>query len=85
MRLIRRPETVTESTLADIFAFRLKGKALFCFDDKYWYLWNGEKWQTDKQKQMILHIVEFVQEIASPILILNCNFSAPDVKTGQNR
>ena len=85
MRLIRRPETVTESTLADIFAFRLKAKAVFCFDDKHWYLWNGEKWQTDKQKQMLLHIVEFVQEIASPILILNRNFSAPDVKTGQNR
>ena len=25
------------------------------------------------------------QEIVSPILILNHNFSAPDVKTGQNR
>ena len=25
------------------------------------------------------------QEIASPFLILNRNFSAPDVKTGQNR
>ena len=25
------------------------------------------------------------QEIALPILILNHNFSAPDVKTGQNR
>jgi len=85
MRLIRRPETVTESTLSDIFAFRLKGKAVFCFDNKHWYLWNGEKWQRDKQKQMLLHIVEFVQEIASPILILNCNFSAPDVKTRQNR
>ena len=43
MRLIRRPETVTESTLAEIFAFRLKAKAVFCFDDKHWYLWNGEK------------------------------------------
>ena len=32
-----------EPTPADIFAFRLKAKAVFCFDDKYWYLWNGEK------------------------------------------
>ena len=67
MRLIRRPDAVTESTLADIFAVRLKGEAVFCFDDKHWYLWNGEKWQTDKQKEMLLHIVEFVQEIALPI------------------
>ena len=61
MRLVRRPETVTESTLADIFAFQLKGEAVFCFDDKHWYLWNGEKCHTDKQKQMLLHIVEFVR------------------------
>ena len=61
MRLIRWPETVTESTLADTFAFRLKAKAVFCFDDKQWYLWNGEKCHADKQKQMLLHIVEFVQ------------------------
>jgi hypothetical protein len=43
MRLIRRPENVTESTLADIFAFRLKAKAVFRFDDKHWCLWDGEK------------------------------------------
>jgi len=84
-RLIRRPKTVTESTLADIFAFRLKAKAVFRFDDKHWYLWDGEKWQTDKQKQMLQHIVEFVQYIESPISIFKRNFSAPDVKTGQNR
>ena len=42
-RLIRRPKTVTESTLADIFAFRLTAKAVFRFDDKHWYLWDGEK------------------------------------------
>ncbi|MDA8648896.1 hypothetical protein N9M31_02685 [Alphaproteobacteria bacterium] len=52
---------MTESTLAEIFAFRLKAKAVFCFDDKHWYLWNGKKWHTDKQKQMLLHIVEFVR------------------------
>ena len=43
MRLIRRPETVTESTLADIFAFRLTAKAVFRFDDKHLYLWDGKK------------------------------------------
>ena len=52
---------MTESTLAEIFAFWLKAKAVFCFDDKHWYFWNGEKWHTDKQKQMLLHIVEFVR------------------------
>jgi hypothetical protein len=67
MRLIRWPEAVTESTLADIFVVRLKGTEVFCFDDKHWYLWNSEKWQRDKQKEMLLHIVEFVQEIALPI------------------
>ena len=76
---------MTESTLAEIFAFWLKAKAVFCFDDKHWYLWNGEKWHTDKQKQMFLHVVEFVQYIDSFISIFNRNFSAPDVKTGQNR
>ena len=64
MRLIRRPENVTEANLADIFAFQLKGKAVFCFDDKHWYLWNGERWQRDKQKQMLLRTAEFVREIA---------------------
>ena len=34
---------------------------------------------------MLQHIVEFVQYIDSPILIFKRNFSAPDVKTGQNR
>ena len=85
MLLIRRPETVTESTLADTFAFRLKAKAVFCFDDKHWYSWNGAKSHADKQTRMLLHIVEFVRENASPISIFNLNFSAPDVKTGQNR
>ena len=61
MRLIRRPENVTEANLADVFAMQLKGKAVFCFDDKHCYLWNGERWQKDKQKQMLLRTAEFVR------------------------
>ena len=75
MRLIRRPENVTEFTLVDIFAFQLRGKAVFCFDDKHWYLWNGERWQKDKQKQMLLRSAEFVRETAK--LAVDCD--GPDI------
>ena len=63
MRLIRRPENVTEANLADVFADQLKDKAVFCFEDKHWYLWNGERWQKDKQKQILLRAAEFVREV----------------------
>ena len=43
MRLIIRPENVTEANLADVFAVYLDGKALFCVEDKQWYLWNGQR------------------------------------------
>jgi len=75
MRLIRRPENVTEANLADAFAMQLKGKAVFCFDDKHWYLWNGERWQRDKQKQMLLRSAEFVREIAK----LAVDYDEPDI------
>ena len=75
MRLIRRPENVTEANLADVFAIQLKGKAVFCFDDKHWYLWNGERWQKDKQKQMLQRSAEFVREIAK--LAVDCD--EPDI------
>ena len=63
MRLIRRPENVTEANLADVFADQLKDKAVFCFEDKHWYLWNGERWQKDKQKQILLRASEFAREV----------------------
>ena len=50
---MRRPENVTEANLAKVFAVYLQGKALYCFDDKHWYLWNGQRWQKDKQNQII--------------------------------
>ena len=64
MRLISRPENVTEANLADVFAVYLEGKALFCFEDKQWYLWNGQRWHKDKQKRMLLRTAEFVREFA---------------------
>ena len=61
LRIIRRPENVTEANLAKVFAAYLRGKALYCFDDKHWYLWNGPRWQKDKQNQIILNAEAFVQ------------------------
>ena len=75
MRLIRRPENVTEANLADVFAIQVKGKAVFCFEDKHQYLWNGERWQKDKQKQMLLRTAEFVREVVK--LAVDCD--EPDV------
>ena len=54
LRIMRRPENVSEANLAQVFAVYLQGKALHCFDDKHWYLWNGQRWQKDKQNQIIL-------------------------------
>ena len=51
LRIMRRPENVTEANLAEVFAVYLQGKALYCFDDKHWYLWNGQRWQKDKQNR----------------------------------
>ena len=61
LRIMRRPENVTEANLAEVFAAYLHGKALYCFDDKHWYLWNGHRWQKDKQNQIILKTEAFVQ------------------------
>ena len=49
LRIIRRPENVTEANLAEVFAVYLQGNALYCFDDKHWYLWNGLRWRKDRQ------------------------------------
>ena len=61
LRIMRRPENVSEANLAQVFAVYLQGKALHCFDDKHWYLWNGQMWQRDKQNQIILNAEAFVQ------------------------
>ena len=61
LEAISRPEHVSEANLAAIYASQLRDKARYCFDNKHWYLWNGEKWHADKQKQMLLHILEFVR------------------------
>ena len=75
MRLISRPENVTEANLADVFAVYLEGKALFCFEDKQWYLWNGQRWQKDKQKQMLLRTAEFVRQA----VVMAVNTGEPDI------
>jgi len=61
LRIMRRPENVSEANLAQVFAVYLQGKALHCFDDKHWYLWNGQRWQKDKRNQIILNAEAFVQ------------------------
>ena len=62
LRIMRRPENVTEANLAEVFAVYLQGKALYCFDDKHWYLWNGQRWQKDKQNRIILKAEAFVRQ-----------------------
>ena len=42
-RIIKRPENVTEANLAAVFVKQLKGRALYCFEDKHRYLWNGQR------------------------------------------
>ena len=62
LRIMRRPENVSEANLAQVFAVYLQGKALHCFDDKHWYLWNGQRWQKDKQNRIILKAEAFVRQ-----------------------
>ena len=62
LRIMRRPENVTEANLAEVFAAYLQGKALYCFDDKHWYLWNSQRWQKDKQNRIILKAEAFVRQ-----------------------
>ena len=62
LRIMRRPENVTEANLAEVFAAYLQGKALYCFDDKHWYLWNSQRWQKDKQNRIILKVEAFVRQ-----------------------
>ena len=68
LRIMRRPENVSEANLAQVFAAYLQGKALHCFDDKHWYLWNGQRWQKDKQNQIILNAEAFVQLAAKMVI-----------------
>ena len=62
LRIMKRPENVTEANLAEVFAAYLQGKALYCFDDKHWYLWNSQRWQKDKQNRIILKAEAFVRQ-----------------------
>lgn len=58
---INQPEEVTESFLAERYATQLNGKALYCFNDKHWYLWDGNRWKKDEQRQLLLLTKEFVR------------------------
>ena len=62
LRIMRRPENVSEANLAELFAVYLQGNALYCFEDKHWYLWNGQRWQKDKQNRIILKAEAFVRQ-----------------------
>ncbi|MDC6455449.1 phage/plasmid primase, P4 family [Alphaproteobacteria bacterium] len=68
LRIMRRPENVSEANLAQVFAAYLQGKALHCFDDKHWYLWNGQRSQKDKQNQITLNAEAFVQLAAKMVI-----------------
>ena len=72
LRIIRRPENVTEANLAEVFAAYLQGKALYCFDDKHWYLWNSQRWQKDKQNRIILKAEAFVRQTTKMAVYMGC-------------
>ncbi len=67
---LSRPEDVNETNMAKGLSSYLKHKALFCFDDKHWYLWNGKHWEKDKKRKIVNITTDF---LLTHILILTEN------------
>ena len=65
LEAIRRPEHVSEANLAAAYALQLEGKAKYCFDNKTWYLWDGNRWKPDNQRQLLKLTTEFVRFVAN--------------------
>lgn len=65
---IANVEEVTEAKLAELYASQLKNKALYCFSDKHWYLWDGNRWKKDEQRQLLLLTKGFVRLAAQAAL-----------------
>ena len=68
LNTIANIEEVTEAKLAELYASQLTNKALYCFSDKHWYLWDGNRWQKDEQRQMLLLTKGFVRLAAKVAL-----------------
>lgn len=68
LNTIANVEEVTEARLAELYASQLTNKALYCFSEKHWYLWDGNRWQKDEQRQLLLLTKNFVRLAAKVAL-----------------
>ena len=68
LTMVANLEEVTEAKLSELYASQLKNRALYCFSDKHWYLWDGFRWQKDEQRQILLLTKSFVRLAAKTAL-----------------
>ena len=48
--------------LAGAFSKQMEDKARYCFDERIWYLWNGNNWEKDTQRKILQLEINFIKE-----------------------
>ncbi len=68
LETITHAEEVTEARLAELYSAQLQSKALYCFSNKHWYLWDGNRWLKDEQRKICLLTRDFVRLVTQAAL-----------------